>query len=273
MKIKGNFMREKFSYDKYLDFIEKDELEANKYKNQFIPDRLYKYQPIGSGQMRAKRIQTIKKEQIWASRVKYLNDPFEFKMLYADQKNNNVREFYEDVLNRNEIICLSSKWNDKLMWAHYAESHTGMCIEYAFLHGGKGQVTPVTYVANRQCFDDELKVWLKNKNLALEQMLKQNEINGVQRRQLHSCGKIMYTKDSVWKYEKEYRIVYPLDENSKGMNVPIHRLGMRTSRIVAGINCSEDNKKKLNEISNSLGLGNVYTSRIHPEQYTIDYVR
>ena len=26
----------------------------------------------------------IKKEQIWASRVKYLNDPFEFKMLYAD---------------------------------------------------------------------------------------------------------------------------------------------------------------------------------------------
>ena len=27
MKIKGNFMREKFSYDKYLDFIEKDELE------------------------------------------------------------------------------------------------------------------------------------------------------------------------------------------------------------------------------------------------------
>ena len=59
----------------------------------------------------------------------------------------------------------------------------------------------------------------------------------------------------------------------KGMNVPIHRLGMRTSRIVAGINCSEDNKKKLNEISNSLGLGNVYTSRIHPEQYTIDYVR
>ena len=39
------------------------------------------------------------------------------------------------------------------------------------------------------------------------------------------------------------------------------------------INCSEDNKKKLNEISNSLGLGNVYTSRIHSEQYTIDYVR
>ena len=83
----------------------------------------------------------------------------------------------------------------------------------------------------------------------------------------------LFIKAKSWEHEKEYRIVYPLDENSKGMNVPIHRLGMRTSRIVAGINCSEDNKKKLNEISNSLGLGNVYTSRIHSEQYTIDYVR
>ena len=39
--------------------------------------------------------------------------------------------------------------------------------------------------------------------------------------------------------QKEYRIVYPLDENSKGMNVPIHKLGMITSQIVSSINCSE----------------------------------
>ena len=38
-------------------------------------------------------------------------------------------------------------------------------------------------------------------------MVEQKGINGIQRRHMHSCGKIMYTKDSVWKYEKEYRIV------------------------------------------------------------------
>ncbi len=53
--------------------------------------------------------------------------------------------------------------------------------------------------------------------------------------------------------------------------MPVHKLGMRISRIVAEINCSEDNNKKLNNISNSLGLENVYMSRIHPEQYKIDY--
>ena len=150
---RGIFMREKFSYNEFLDLIEKNEWQADKYKSKFIPNHLYKYQPIGSGGMRTKRIQTIKKEEIWASRVKYLNDPFEFKMLYANQENDEIREFYEDVLDRNEIICLSGKWNDKLMWAHYADSHAGMCVEYTFQGNWKGQVIPVTYVANRQSYD------------------------------------------------------------------------------------------------------------------------
>ena len=108
------------------------------------------------------------------------------------------------------------------------------------------------YVANRQCFDDELKVWLKNKNLALEQMLKQNEINGVQRRQLHSCGKIMYTKDSVWKYEKEYRIVtrnhedikkgmFDSYKDEKGSLHKTQEFDLSLSKVYLGMNCTEEN--------------------------------
>ena len=190
-------MREKFSYNEFLDLIEKSEWQADKYKNKFIPNHLYKYQPIGSGMMRTKRIQTIKKEEIWASRVKYLNDPFEFKMLYASQENDEIREFYEDVLDRNEIICLSGKWDDKLMWAHYAESHAGMCVEYTLQGNRKEQVIPVAYVANRQSYDDEIKTWLENKGQALEQMVEQKGMNGIQRRQMHSCGKIMSCNTDV----------------------------------------------------------------------------
>ena len=127
--------------------------------------------------------------------------------LVGSQENDEIREFYEDVLDRNEIICLSGKWDDKLMWAHYAESHAGMCVEYTLQGNRKEQVIPVAYVANRQSYDDEIKTWLENKGQALEQMVEQKGMNGIQRRQMHSCGKIMYTKDSVWKYEKEYRIV------------------------------------------------------------------
>lgn len=235
-------MREKFSYNDFLNLIEKNVWQANKYKSKFIPDHLYKYQPIGSGEMRAKRVQTIKREEIWASRVKYLNDPFEFKMIYANQENDEIREFYEDVLYRNEIICLSGKWNDKLMWAHYADSHTGMCVEYTFQSNCKVQVIPVTYVANRQCYDEEIKTWLRYKGQALEQMVKQNEMNGRQRRQMYLCGKIMYIKDSVWKYEKEYRIItrnhkdiendmYYSYKNQKGSLHKTQEFDLRISKV------------------------------------------
>lgn len=47
----------------------------------------------------------------------------------------------------------------------------------------------------------------------------------------------LFIKAKSWEHEKEYRIVYPLD-NSVGMNVPVHELGMRTSRIVAQYSCA-----------------------------------
>ena len=47
-------------------------------------------------------------------------------------------------------------------------------------------------------------------------------------------------------------------DNSVGMNVSVSDLGLRTSRIIAGINCPENNTIKLNNISNELGLGGVY---------------
>ena len=76
-------MGDRFDYDTFLEKVEIDEYGAMKYKQKFIPDVFYKYQPIGIGRMRQKRLKAIKSEQIWASRTKYLNDPFEFKMLYC----------------------------------------------------------------------------------------------------------------------------------------------------------------------------------------------
>lgn len=105
----------------------------------------------------------------------------------------------------------------------------------------------------------------------------QKAIKSGQKEKAHLYTKLLlqnlFIKAKSWEHEKEYRIVYPIDENSNGMNVPVYKLGMKTSRIVAGINCSEDNKKKLNEISNLLGLGNIYTSKIHSEEYKMDCMR
>ena len=93
-------MKEKFTMDKYADLLEKDIKQATLYKDKFVPDRLYKYQPLGLGRMRSKRIQTIKKEEIWASRVEYLNDPFEFRFLYKGIIINHNKKLSQPTLKR-----------------------------------------------------------------------------------------------------------------------------------------------------------------------------
>ena len=89
-------------------------------------------------------------------------------------------------------------------------------------------------------------------------MVEQKGINGIQIRHMNSCGKIMYTKDSVWKYEKEYRIVTRnhkdiendmLDsyKNQKGSLHKTKEFGLSLSKIYLGMNCTEENRNKIIE--------------------------
>ena len=39
-------------------------------------------------------------------------------------------EMYRDICNKYRVYCLSEIQNSPLMWAHYAASHTGICLEY-----------------------------------------------------------------------------------------------------------------------------------------------
>lgn len=247
-------MDNRFDYDTFLKKVEIDEYEAMKYKQEFIPNVFYKYQPVGTGRMRQKRLIAIKSEQIWASRTKYLNDPFEFKMLYASQENDGVKEFYEDVLERNEVICLSGQWNNKLMWSHYADSHNGVCLEYFLNSIGKEWIFPISYVAKRQNCEKEILEWLRNKEDVINRLRNHQNMTNIQKRQMHYLEKIMFTKDIVWKYEKEYRIVtrnhldiangkFDAYKNQKGSIHNTDEFDLMLSKIYLGMNCTEENRE------------------------------
>ena len=45
---RGIFMREKFSYNEFLDLIEKNEWQADKYKSKFIPNHMVTEKTIRS---------------------------------------------------------------------------------------------------------------------------------------------------------------------------------------------------------------------------------
>ena len=200
---------EGFSYDRYIDLLsgQKTYYQALQYKKQCIPIKLYKYLSV-----KDYTYDTIEKEEIWASETKVLNDPFEFEMYYADQAEDRIKEFYEDVLERNEVIALTCDYRNKLMWAHYADSHRGLCLEYQVLNYAH------VYPEDLKPEDDAL---------------------------IAQITKIMVSKGSEWAYEQEYRIVTrdhdsifnEQFENYKNQDGSIHStsdLGIELSGIYLG---------------------------------------
>ncbi len=108
------------------------------------------------------------------------------------------------------VASLTTRYNDPLMWSHYALSHTGICIEYDFeeylenLEDTKMILFPITYSENRVTIDQKFldKIDLKNiEKKGRKDMLK-----------IFFEG--LYTKNTVWKYEDEWRSIVLLKRNT-----------------------------------------------------------
>ena len=242
--------------------LEGKEQEAEKVRISTIPNKLIKFISLDESENDEFKFLSLKNDEIWFANKNSLNDPYEYKGMLIDKEKFikagypiKTIEKYQTIFDLNDygVTCLSSNSIDYLpMWAYYANNRKGFCVEYEVIK--KDCIHEVLYEPES----------IKVASLIIEYI---KAINSGQKEKAYCYSKIIsqnfFIKAKSWEHEKEYRIVYPLDKNSKGMNVPVRKLGMRTSRIVAGMNCSEDNKKKLNEISNSLGLGNITPFTVH----------
>lgn len=89
------------------------------------------------------------------------------------------------------VACLSESDNEILMWAHYAHSHKGICVEYDML-GMNEQLRfsaiPVLYSNTRPC-------------------LEHIDINATAETAITFLIDNLMTKSPVWSYEKEWRII------------------------------------------------------------------
>ena len=89
------------------------------------------------------------------------------------------------------IACLSESDDSLLMWAHYANNHYGMCVEYELMEINRQlefTPVPIIYSERRACLDslnpdtverDTTKVFIES----------------------------LTTKSLEWRYEKEWRII------------------------------------------------------------------
>lgn len=141
------------------------------------------------------------------------------------------------VYNRSEILekerenlgiaCFCECCDNFLMWSHYANNHSGYCIEYdahKIYNLIIGKLFPVIYLKKHPYYTSGKKSLLES----------------------------IIVKDDVWNYEKEWRIIYSnndIKNNSRIIHIP-----NCITTLYTGINCKDENLDLLYYISDKCNI-------------------
>lgn len=113
------------------------------------------------------------------------------------------------------VACFTYTWSSRLMWAHYANSHAGYCVEYAVREMDLAQQNDGQFASFSVEYVSTLpKLCISEALFSPHQFL----------------GRMLATKSVDWSYEREWRLVH-LKEKGKNVDMP---KGMQISALIAG---------------------------------------
>lgn len=145
-----------------------------------------------------------------------------------------ITELLGEVIRRRfGMLCLCQEPHHPLMWAHYAENHTGFAIEFETEHPyfeqsirvtGIGGVAPVRYTSDRPHFSSQ------------------------------SWPDVMFTKHDRWAYEREWRLVRPSSEAQDTQKF-LHKYPRETvKRVICGARVERQTLEDLRSVVSTVPL-------------------
>lgn len=212
----------------YFNKDEEDKAKWLEYKNEKMPDSLFKYTRANEHVY-----DIICDDLLFLPKIEKLNDPYEIQLFYdinkiakefsfknrkvvkkivdgaeieaeyynemkpEDKKelNDIIHEINEDIKNKISITCFAERNDINPMWAHYTNNHEGICIEYDLKNWNnlflKSLCFPVNYVEKNDVTDDLISL-VVYRNLKESLFLLKSSI----------------TKSKDWEYENEWRIIF-----------------------------------------------------------------
>ena len=141
-------------------------------------------------------IDIVLNERLYASRYDELNDPMEGVYL-TNPSNGNIIRLLREEKYKTRICSLSTDYRHTLLWSHYADSHTGCCIEVSAVNE-RELPTTVRYIEHIPVVND-----------------------------IQEGKELLSHKSTVWEYEKEVRYF----RKTSYLNIRIHRIifGLKVS--------------------------------------------
>ncbi len=168
--------------------------------------KVYKYRSC-SRETFLRDLIALRRNYFWGADIDTLNDPCEgfvtanvfnsglniIEKIFKTSKTSNVTDALNQVLKRTKkvgIFSLSKSYNEELLWAHYANSHNGFCVEYE-----RGKLLN----SNRVKIPDSFSVEYSKKvpDINLLDLGNQSDL----------IKKAIGTKSIKWEQEQEYRII------------------------------------------------------------------
>lgn len=251
--LKATFVEILLNY-KNASFVEK----AFCLKELLIPHSIFQYRSFDDA---GYKVESLKKNYVWLSMPKDFNDPYDCagcfdmektleNLLREKQQNRDISKILsshkifsnttQEILENSraklknalqqkvKISCFSETYNNILMWSHYAQNHTGFCIEYnisnlELTNSFKKQLFPVFYTPKPI---DMSKAILSKQKEIFENIL-------------------IINKSEDWKYEREWRYITSSEDDSKFI------MPVKPKAIYLGTKISEKNKNIMLEIANN----------------------
>jgi len=137
-------------------------------------------------------LSNIRERHLKIATINALNDPFE--MIAAASPNAAVRAALlrtRDEMDRHfGLLCFSRAWHNPVQWAHYAESHRGLCLGFDV---PDAMLTPVRYSRTRLTIDPAI---VDASATSAEAFMTD----------------LISTKSSHWRYENEVRCFVRLED-------------------------------------------------------------
>lgn len=183
----------------------------------------------------------LKKNEIYASSVNKLNDPFEnyWEAIEGEQYTSVNQEFRKRVEEKKGVFCMSSSENkffpltpdSILLWSHYANSHQGFCIQFS---------EKILTTKNQVADNDNYIIYCDDVPGRID-----SSYGYEADRELH---RILHQKHSCWQYEQEARLIF--EHANLYYTIPEGCI----ESIFCGCNISDGHRYMLKKFAQEIGI-------------------
>ncbi|KFC19143.1 DUF2971 domain-containing protein [Chryseobacterium sp. FH1] len=220
--------------------------------------KLYKYKNAIKISDVERDLNCILNDEIWFSKIEYLNDPFEGIANFENPKNfdyllpkrkYSTEKYKNQLLDssflKNQsvgVLSLSKSKNNLVLWSHYCDNHKGYVVEYDFTLESFNVEENIRKVTK----SSEVIYSPKSKKMQLFE---------------NSYDEYLFNKSLGWKYEKEFRFL-----SDKFGLVKYDATSIKS--IIIGANTNIIIEEYLKKIANQKHI-KIYKSIINRENFSI----